>query len=109
MASLLAMAALLMGGAGEAHGANRAGEPESAPAPAATTAANLLAEADAAVDAGNLAQARALFERLVAEHPDAPEVKEARRALKIIAAGQRGGVRPATPSAPPAPAPGPPS
>ena len=52
---------------------------------AALSAADLLAAADAAVDAGNLNLARARYQRVVAEHPDAPEAAEARRALKVIA------------------------
>jgi hypothetical protein len=66
--------------------------PAAAPAnPAfdAPTAAGLLAQADAAVDAGNLTLARALYERVVNENPGAPEASEARRALKILAAGAR--------------------
>lgn len=51
-----------------------------------TTPEGLLAAADAAVDAGSLDLARDLYQRIVAEHPQAPEASEARRALKIIAA-----------------------
>ena len=51
-----------------------------------TTPENLLAAADAAVDAGNVDLARALYERLAAEHPGAPEAIQARRALEIISA-----------------------
>ena len=58
------------------------------------TPADVLAAADAAVDASNLEAARPLYEQLVREHPSSPEAGEARRALKIIAAGNR--------SAPPA-------
>jgi len=52
----------------------------------APTPAERLAQADAAVDAGDLPLARALYERVVAESPGAPEANEARRALKILAA-----------------------
>lgn len=54
-----------------------------------TTPEGLLAAADAAVDAGSLDLARDLYQRIVAEHPQAPEASEARRALKIIAARAR--------------------
>jgi len=60
--------------------------PPVVPLPAAPpSAADLLAAADAAVDAGNLNLARARYQRVVAEHPEAPEAIEARRALKVIA------------------------
>ena len=61
--------------------------PQSAPgapvvvAPLATPA-DVLAAADAAVDASNLEAARPLYEQLVREHPSSPEAGEARRALK---------------------------
>jgi hypothetical protein len=61
------------------------------PAAAPTTAPNLLAAADAAVDAGNLELARALYERVVTEFAGTPEGRDARRALKIIAARVRSG------------------
>jgi hypothetical protein len=66
----------------------RADEPVvvDAPAPAPTTSAELLASADAAVDAGNLQTAAAVYDRIVREHASSPEAGEARRALKIIAA-----------------------
>jgi hypothetical protein len=51
---------------------------------AATTAAGLLAEADAAIEAGELPRARFLFQRLTVEFPTAPEANEARRALRIF-------------------------
>ena len=54
-----------------------------------TTPEGLLASADAAVDAGSLDLARDLYQRIVAEYPQAPEANEARRALKIIAARAR--------------------
>jgi hypothetical protein len=64
-----------------------------APPPVATagstTPEGLLAAADAAVDAGSLDLARDLYQQIVAEHPQAPEASEARRALKIIAARAR--------------------
>ena len=60
--------------------------PPVVPLPAAPpSAADLLAAADAAVDAGNLNLARARYQRVVAEHPEAPEAIEARRALKVMA------------------------
>lgn len=59
---------------------------ESASATTRSTPESLLAAADAAVAAENLALARSLFERLVSQFPAAPEANEARRALKIIAA-----------------------
>jgi hypothetical protein len=68
--------------------------PQSAPAapvvvaPLATPA-DLLAAADAAVDAGNLEEAGRLYEQLAREHPSSPEANAARRALKIIAARNR--------------------
>jgi hypothetical protein len=62
--------------------------PAPAPAPP-TTAANLLAGADAAVDAGNLELARSLYERIAGEFPGASEAVAARRSLKIIAASAR--------------------
>ena len=54
-----------------------------------TTPESLLASADAAVDAGSLDLARDLYQRIVAEYPQALEANEARRALKIIAARAR--------------------
>jgi hypothetical protein len=54
--------------------------------PAPATAAELLAAADAAVDAGNLDAAASTYDRLAREHAASPEAAEARRALKIIAA-----------------------
>jgi hypothetical protein len=60
-----------------------------ASAPAATlTPADLLASADAAVEAGNLQSAAVFYDRLVREHAAAPEAAEARRALRIIAASR---------------------
>jgi hypothetical protein len=56
-----------------------------APAPAPATAAELLAAADAAVDAGNLEAAAPIYERLAREHAASAEAGEARRALRIIA------------------------
>jgi hypothetical protein len=48
--------------------------------------AELLRAADAALDAGDRARARALFDRLAREFPAEPEASEARRALKIFPA-----------------------
>src|SRR5262245_20338683 len=59
-----------------------------APVPAPQTPAELLASADAAVDAGNLQAAAALYDRIAREHAATPEASEARRALKIIAASR---------------------
>jgi hypothetical protein len=72
--------------------------PQSAPAAPVVvaplaTAADVLAAADAAIDASNLEAAKPLYEQLVREHPSSPEAGEARRALKIIAA--RNNVAPA--------------
>jgi hypothetical protein len=59
--------------------------PIPAPAPSVVMSpAQLLAAADAAIDAGNLDAAAALYDQLTREHPTAPEADEARRALKII-------------------------
>ena len=62
------------------------------PASATTTTppppAELLASADAAVDAGNLQSAAAIYDRIAREHATTPEAVEARRALKIIAASR---------------------
>lgn len=94
LVSALAAAAVLA-----ATGAARADEPMppfAQPAPVApevvsapATPADLLAAADAAVDAGNLEAAGPLYEQLAREHPSSPEAGEARRALKIIAARNR--------------------
>jgi hypothetical protein len=55
------------------------------PAPSVVTSpAQLLAAADAAIDAGNLDAAAALYDQITREHPESPEANEARRALKII-------------------------
>jgi hypothetical protein len=107
MAIGLALALVHGGGA-------RAAEPDAPEATAtpepAATAADLLAGADAAIDAGNLPLARQLFERVAREHPDAPEAGEARRALKILAARAASSAAtvappadatPASPAAPP--------
>jgi hypothetical protein len=66
----------------------RADEPVviEAPAAAPTTSAELLASADAAVDAGNLQSAAAIYAQIAREHASSREADEARRALKIIAA-----------------------
>jgi len=60
----------------------------SAPPPAALSPAQLLAGADAAVDAGNLEQAAALYDQIARFYGDAPEASDARRALKILGARQ---------------------
>jgi hypothetical protein len=62
-------------------------DPAPGEVPAATASpAQLLAAADAAVDAGNLDAAAALYDQLAREHPASQQANEARRALKIIAA-----------------------
>jgi hypothetical protein len=93
---------------------------QSAPPPAAAPAlatgprgaAELLAAADAAVEAGDLAAARSLYARLAAEHPGTSEAREARRALRILdarlAAAPAGAPPPAPPAPPVVPAPAPP-
>ncbi|HET6282577.1 MAG TPA: hypothetical protein VFH73_16555 [Polyangia bacterium] len=86
---------IVLGIAGRANAADPTTQ-EVTSAPAA-----LLALADAAVDAGKLELAKALYERLVNEHPSAPEAGEARRAIKIIAAHDR--ATPAVPSPPAGP------
>jgi hypothetical protein len=53
---------------------------------APATAATLLEAADAAIDAGHLVLARALYEQLIREYAAAPEADLARRAVKILAA-----------------------
>ena len=56
------------------------------PPPAATQSpAEMLAAADAKVDAGDLYGAAALYDQLARDHAASPEANEARRALKIIA------------------------
>jgi hypothetical protein len=75
------------------------------PTPAPLSPAQLLAGADAAVDAGNLEQAAALYDQVARFHPDTPEAGEARRALKILGARQvqsPPGVPPPVGVAPPA-------
>ncbi len=68
-----------------------------------TSAAILLAGADAATDAGDLKFAGLLYDRVTREFPDSAEAVHARRALKIIAARRR---QPQIPSATPVPPPG---
>jgi len=70
------------------------GEPSVVPA-LATSPAQLLAAADAAVDTGNLDAAAALYDQIARDHPTSPEASEARRALKIIMV--RRGVGPIAP------------
>ena len=81
--------AVLAGVTGVAPGRASAQEPAvTAPAAPAVTMspAQLLGAADAAIDAGNIDAAAALYDQLAREHPGAPEANEARRALKILAA-----------------------
>jgi len=73
---------------------------EIAPPVEAVTPAQLLANADAAVDAGDLQAAAGLYDQLARAFPGAPEATEARRALKILAARQAQPVLP-LPGAPP--------
>jgi hypothetical protein len=86
----IAIVSVFIGLAGTARGSEPVASPAPPQAPAATGPTDLLAAADGAVDAGNLELARSLYERLVLEHASAPEANEARRALKIITARQRG-------------------
>jgi hypothetical protein len=101
---VIALAALSIGVATPARAEAPVDFPAPSQAPAATTPANLLAAADTAVDAGNLELARSLFERLVAEHPGAPEASEARRALKILTARARAAAGVVAPQPPARPA-----
>jgi len=48
------------------------------------TAADLLSTAHAAVDGGRTEDARALYQRVVSEHPQSPQAAEAARALKLM-------------------------
>jgi len=80
--------AVLAGVSGVAPGRASAQEPDvTAPAapPVATSPGQLLGAADAAVEAGNLDAAAALYDQIAREFPGASEAHEARRALKIIA------------------------
>jgi outer membrane protein assembly factor BamD (BamD/ComL family) len=81
--------AVLAGATGVAPGRVWAQEP-AVPTPAEPAAtmspAQLLAAADAAIEAGNLDGAAVLYDQVARQHPEAPEASEARRALKIIAA-----------------------
>lgn len=61
---------------------------EIAPPVETVTPAQLLANADAAVDAGDLQAAAGLYDQLARAFPGAPEAAEARRALKILVARQ---------------------
>ncbi len=85
---------------------SRAAEPEVAPSAAgagqSSTAAGLLAAADAAVGAGDLQRASSLFEQLAAQFPATREASEARRALAIIAVRMSPSSRAPTPSPVPA-------
>jgi len=76
------------------------------PAPSvAMSPAQLLVSADAAIDAGNLDAATALYDQIAREHPDSPEANAARRALKIISI-HRGPIAPPGAIVPPLTAPG---
>jgi len=80
--------AVLAGVSGVAPGRAAAQEADvTAPAapPVATSPGQLLGAADAAVEAGNLDAAAALYDQIAREFPGAAEAHEARRALKIIA------------------------
>jgi hypothetical protein len=104
-ATALALAAVL-GMAGATPRLARAQEaPAPAPPPPAPTAAaspeQLLAAADAAVDAGNLGAAAILYDQLARQHAASPQAGEARRALKIITAGRMPPPAPAVPQAAP--------
>ena len=59
-------------------------DPPEAATPAAESAEQQLAAADAAVDAGDLARAHALYDQVVRDHPQSAEARQARRALKIL-------------------------
>ncbi|HEY5448809.1 MAG TPA: hypothetical protein VIQ54_08665 [Polyangia bacterium] len=75
--------------------------PPVAPPPSAPlSAAQLLAGADAAVDAGNLEQASALYDQIARFYPGTPEAGEAHRALKILGARQ---IQPLPPGQAPVP------
>jgi hypothetical protein len=65
--------------------------PAAAPAPDAARPADLLAQADAAVDRGNLTEAQALYDRVLREFPATAEGRDASRALRILVARQRTG------------------
>jgi hypothetical protein len=85
----LAVATAVGGLSSGAAWAQQAEPPIQAPAPTSAPSvtmspAQLLAAADAAIDAGNLDAAAALYDQLTREYPTAPEANEARRALKII-------------------------
>jgi hypothetical protein len=68
------------------------------PAAAAATPAQMIAAADAAVDAGNLEAAAGLYDQVARAYPDSPEAAEARRALKILIARR---ITPVAPGQPP--------
>jgi hypothetical protein len=84
----------------------RAAEPGVVSSPARaerlTTPADLLAAADAAVGAGDLQRANALFGQLAAQFPATREASEARRALAIIAVRMSPSSRAPSPSPVPA-------
>lgn len=52
--------------------------------PPVTAPMELLAEADLALDSGQLDRARSLYERIAGEYPDSPEAHAARRALTAM-------------------------
>jgi hypothetical protein len=71
----------------------------------AMSPAQLLASADAAIDAGNMDAAAALYDQIAREYPNSAEANEARRALKIISI-HRGPIAPPGAIVPPLTAPG---
>jgi len=86
--STVGIALAVLAGVSVAPGRASAQEPDvTAPAapPVATSPGQLLGAADAAVEAGNLDAAAALYDQIAREFPGASEAHEARRALKIIA------------------------
>jgi len=89
LAPIAALAMVPRAGLAQAVKADSAGRTSATEPANSVTPASLLADADAAVDAGNLDLARALYARIVAEHPQAVEANEARRALRIIAVRER--------------------
>jgi hypothetical protein len=82
----------------------QAAEPDAAPslAPNTTLPARLLAAADVAIAANDLARARSIFEQVATRFPGTPEANEAIRALRImsVSAQPSPSRNPATSSAP---------
>lgn len=76
---------------------------EPAPGAEPTTPAELLTAAGEAVDGDKLDRAAQLYERIVRDHPDSPEAREAQRALKLLAARRAPAAAPAPPAALPVP------